>query len=100
VLHLTYGHAGDGNLHVNFLWNDPSELPAVERSIDALFREVLRLGGTLSGEHGIGVLKAPYLPLEQSAELIALQRDIKRTFDPQNLLNPGKIFPTGSHKAC
>jgi glycolate oxidase len=102
VLHLTYGHAGDGNLHVNFLWNDPSELPAVERSIDALFREVLRLGGTLSGEHGIGVLKAPYLPLEQSAELIALQRDIKRTFDPQNLLNPGKIFPSGSgsHKAC
>ncbi len=100
VLHLTYGHAGDGNLHVNFLWNDPSELPAVERSIDALFREVLRLGGTLSGEHGIGVLKAPYLPLEQSPELIALQRDIKRTFDPQNLLNPGKIFPSGSHKAC
>jgi glycolate oxidase len=100
VLHLTYGHAGDGNLHVNFLWNDASELPAVERCIDALFREVLRLGGTLSGEHGIGVLKAPYLPLEQSAELIALQRDIKRTFDPQNLLNPGKIFPSGTHKAC
>jgi glycolate oxidase len=100
VLHLTYGHAGDGNLHVNFLWNDPSELPGVERAIDALFRDVLRLGGTLSGEHGIGLLKAPYLPLEQSAELIALQRDIKRAFDPQGLLNPGKIFPSGSHKAC
>jgi glycolate oxidase len=100
VRHLTYGHAGDGNLHVNFLWNDPSELVAVERAIDALFREVIRLGGTLSGEHGIGVLKAPYLPLEQSAELIALQRDIKRAFDPQGLLNPGKIFPSGSHKAC
>jgi glycolate oxidase len=100
VLHLTYGHAGDGNLHVNFLWNDPSELPAVERSIDALFRDVVALGGTLSGEHGIGVLKAPYLPLEQSAELITLQKDIKRTFDPQGLLNPGKIFPSGSHKAC
>ena len=51
-------------------------------------------------EHGIGVLKAPYLPLEQSAELITLQRDIKRVFDPQGLLNPGKIFPSGSHKAC
>jgi glycolate oxidase len=100
VLHLTYGHAGDGNLHVNFLWNDESELPAVERSIESLFREVIRLGGTLSGEHGIGVLKAPYLPLEQSAELITLQRDIKRVFDPQGLLNPGKIFPSGSHKAC
>src|SRR6185503_19374881 len=92
VLHLTYGHAGDGNLHVNFLWNDASELPAVERAIDALFREVIRLGGTLSGEHGIGVLKAPYLPLEQSAELITLQKDLKRVFDPQGLLNPGKIF--------
>jgi glycolate oxidase len=100
VLHLTYGHAGDGNLHVNFLWNEPSELVAVERAIDALFRQVIALGGTLSGEHGIGVLKAPYLPLEQSAELIALQRDIKRAFDPQGLLNPGIIFPSGSHKAC
>jgi glycolate oxidase len=100
VLHLTYGHAGDGNLHVNFLWNEAGELPAVERAIDALFREVVALGGTLSGEHGIGVLKAPYLPLEQSAELITLQRDIKRTFDPQGLLNPGKIFPSGSHQAC
>jgi len=100
VLHLTYGHAGDGNLHVNFLWNEPDEIPAVERAIDALFHEVIALGGTLSGEHGIGVLKAPYLPLEQSAELITLQKDIKRTFDPQGLLNPGKIFPSGSHKAC
>jgi glycolate oxidase len=100
VLHLTYGHAGDGNLHVNFLWNEPEELPAVERAIESLFRDVIALGGTLSGEHGIGVLKAPYLPLEQSSDLITLQRDIKRTFDPQGLLNPGKIFPSGSHRAC
>ena len=97
---LTYGHAGDGNLHVNFLWNEPEELPAVEVAIEQLFRDVVELGGTLSGEHGIGVLKAPYLPLEQSAELIALQRDLKRVFDPQNLLNPGKIFPPAGHKAC
>jgi glycolate oxidase len=101
VRHLTYGHAGDGNLHVNFLWDDDErEMPAVERAIESLFREVVRLGGTLSGEHGIGVLKAPYLPLEQSADLIALQRDLKRVFDPQHLLNPGKIFPTGTHRAC
>ncbi|HEX3854238.1 MAG TPA: FAD-linked oxidase C-terminal domain-containing protein, partial [Polyangiaceae bacterium] len=60
----------------------------------------IELRGTLSGEHGIGVLKAPYLPLEQSPELITLQRDLKRVFDPQNLLNPGKIFPVGSHRAC
>ena len=100
IFSLTYGHAGDGNLHVNFLWNDDSELPAVERSIEELFRNVISMGGTLSGEHGIGVLKAPYLSLEQSPELITLQRDIKRVFDPQGLLNPGKIFPAGSHRAC
>jgi len=97
---LAYGHAGDGNLHVNFLWNDESELASVDAAIEQLFRDVIELGGTLSGEHGIGVLKAPYLPLEQSAELISLQRDIKRAFDPSGLLNPGKIFPSGGHGAC
>jgi len=100
---LSYGHAGDGNLHVNFLWNDDDEVPRVDRAIEKCFREVLALGGTLSGEHGIGVLKAPFLPLEQSPELIALQRRIKSAFDPKGLLNPGKIFPPGgttSHRAC
>lgn len=97
---LTYGHAGDGNLHVNFLWNDDAELGPVDRCIGQLFRDTIDLGGTLSGEHGIGVLKAPYLPLEQSPELIALQRDLKRVFDPLGLMNPGKIFPQGSHRAC
>jgi len=92
---LTYGHAGDGNLHVNFLWDDEDEVPRVERAIERCFREVLRLRGTLSGEHGIGVLKAAYLPLEQSAGLIALQERIKGAFDPKGLLNPGKIFPVG-----
>ena len=100
VRSVTYGHAGDGNFHVNFLWNDPSERPAVGRAIEQLFRDVVQLGGTLTGEHGIGVLKAPYLPLEQSEQLIALQRDLKRVFDPQGLLNPGKIFPSPGHKAC
>lgn len=97
---LTYGHAGDGNLHVNFLWNEDRELPAVEGAILSLFERVVALRGTLSGEHGIGVLKAPYLPLEQSAELIALQKDLKRVFDPAGLLNPGKIFPPTQHRAC
>jgi glycolate oxidase len=100
VRHLAYGHAGDGNLHVNFLWDDDAERPAVDRAIGLLMRATVDLGGTLSGEHGIGVSKAAYLPLEQSAELIALQRDIKRAFDPKDLLNPGKIFPTSGHRAC
>ncbi|MEZ4220143.1 MAG: FAD-linked oxidase C-terminal domain-containing protein [Polyangiaceae bacterium] len=97
---LTYGHAGDGNLHVNFLWDHDDELPRVDACIEALFRAVVELGGTLSGEHGIGILKAPYLGLEQSAELIALQRDLKRVFDPAGLLNPGKVFPALGHGAC
>ena len=100
VRHLTYGHAGDGNLHVNFLWDDDSERPSVDRAIGMLMRTTVDLGGTLSGEHGIGVSKARYLPFEQSEGLIALQRQIKQVFDPQGLLNPGKIFPAVSHPAC
>ena len=100
VRHLTYGHAGDGNLHVNFLWNDDSERPAVDTAIEALMRKTIDLGGTLSGEHGIGLTKAAYLPIEQSPELIAVQRDLKRVFDPQDLLNPGKIFPASGHGGC
>ncbi len=97
---VTYGHAGDGNLHVNFLWDDPVEFPKVERSIERLFRDVVAMRGTLSGEHGIGILKAPYLPLEQSEELIDLQMRLKSAFDPKGLLNPGKIFPARGHRAC
>jgi glycolate oxidase len=97
---VAYGHAGDGNLHVNFLWGDESERPLVERSIERLFRDVVALGGTLSGEHGIGLAKAPYIGLEQSDELIDLQRELKRAFDPSGLLNPGKIFPAPGHRAC
>src|SRR6185436_2919003 len=97
---VTYGHAGDGNLHVNFLWNGEDERPRVERSIEQLFRDVVELRGTLSGEHGIGVLKAPYLGLEQSEALIQLQMKLKEVFDPKGLLNPGKIFPSGGHRAC
>lgn len=99
VRSVAYGHAGDGNLHVNFLWDEPDEEPRVQAAIRELFEQVVLLGGTLSGEHGIGVLKAPYLPLEQSNELIALQQAIKQVFDPQNLLNPGKIFPRSSPRS-
>jgi glycolate oxidase len=97
---LTYGHAGDGNLHVNFLWNDPALVPRVHEGLDRLFHAVIRLGGTLTGEHGVGTSKSGYLALEQSAELIDLQRRIKDVFDPKGLLNPHKIFPRRGHGAC
>ena len=100
VRNLSYGHAGDGNLHVNFLWNEDGERPAVDRAIGMLMATTIELGGTLSGEHGIGVSKAQYLPLEQSGDLIALEKNIKRVFDPRGLLNPGKIFPSTGHPAC
>ncbi len=100
VRHLTYGHAGDGNMHMNFLWDDDEERPRVDAALFDLMKATVALGGTLSGEHGIGVTKLQYLHLEQSADLIDLQRDLKRVFDPNQLLNPGKIFPPRGHRDC
>lgn len=101
VRHLTYGHAGDGNLHVSFLWNDEAaEREAIDQALEHLMRTTIALGGTLSGEHGIGITKLQYLPYEQSSALIALQQDLKRVFDPRGLLNPGKIFHAGGHGGC
>lgn len=98
---LTYGHAGDGNLHVNFLWNDDDALPRVQDGLERLFRAVVGMRGTLSGEHGLGLSKAEYLPLEQSPGLIELQKRLKTAFDPHGLLNPGKMFPRpGGHGIC
>ncbi|WP_441292867.1 FAD-binding oxidoreductase [Sorangium sp. KYC3313] len=97
---LTYGHAGDGNLHVNLLWNDPDLVPQVETALSRLFRAVIGMRGTLSGEHGIGTSKADFLALEQSPELIAIERKIKAVFDPKGLLNPHKIFPRRTLEAA
>lgn len=96
----TYGHAGDGNLHVNLLWNTPDERPRVDRAIRALFERTIAHGGTLSGEHGIGVMKREFLMLEQSPALVAAQRAIKLALDPRDLLNPHKVLPRISHRAC
>jgi glycolate oxidase len=85
---------------VNFLWNDEAERPKVDAALQALMEATIAMQGTLSGEHGIGLTKAQYLPLEQKPELIDVQRDIKRVFDPKDLLNPGKIFPSPGHGAC
>lgn len=96
VLIPCYGHAGDGNLHATIVkrpemaaekWDEI--LPAI---LQELYAAVARLGGTISGEHGIGSKRARYLPLVMAPELLALQRRIKQTFDPSNILNPGKIF--------
>lgn len=97
---LTYGHAGDGNLHVNFLWDDPADAHRVEDGLGSLFRAVVAMRGTLTGEHGVGLSKADYLHLEQSPALIELQRGLKAVFDPKSLLNPHKIFPRRAHGAC
>lgn len=100
VVMPTYGHAGDGNLHVNLLWNTPDDRPRVDRAIRALFERTIAHGGTLSGEHGIGVMKRDFLSLEQSPALVAAQRAIKLALDPRDLLNPHKVLPRISHKAC
>ncbi|MDZ7816591.1 MAG: FAD-linked oxidase C-terminal domain-containing protein [Planctomycetota bacterium] len=92
---LAYGHVGDGNLHVNFLLekNDDENLARAHEAAGMLFRKTVQLGGTLSGEHGIGLTKQPFLSLEVKAPEMEIMRSVKRIFDPSNLLNPGKIFP-------
>ena len=91
----SYGHAGDGNIHVNVLYDRqvPGEREVVNPTVEDIFTVVRELNGTLSGEHGIGLTKAPYLGMELSEAAIALQRRIKQAFDPHNIMNPGKIFP-------
>jgi glycolate oxidase len=90
-----FGHAGDGNIHVNLLI-DPDDGGARARAAVAertLFERVVGLEGSITGEHGIGFAKAPYLGIELSEETIALMRRIKAAWDPHGILNPGKIFP-------
>jgi glycolate oxidase len=93
---VCYGHAGDGNLHINIIRGELSdhnwniELP---KAIRELFTEVVRLGGTISGEHGIGLVQRPYMDIAFSPAQLDLMRAVKHVFDPKGLLNPGKIFP-------
>ncbi len=92
---VVFGHAGDGNLHPNILFDkrDPDEWHRVEQVSAEIFGMAVELGGTLTGEHGVGVLKQPYLELALGKTAIALQQGIKKVFDPKGLLNPGKKFP-------
>ena len=92
---LSFGHAGDGNFHVSMMIQDTKEdRQKAEEAVEALFAETIRLGGTLSGEHGIGLSKAPYLGMELSGQVMLTMKKIKQLFDPNNILNPGKIFPS------
>jgi len=90
----SYGHAGDGNLHVNFLPESEAHLNSglVDRAVERLFRRTLDLGGTLTGEHGIGLTKKDYLPLEFAPPTLAAMKLVKAAFDSSGLFNPGKMF--------
>ena len=91
---INFGHAGDGNIHVNVLYRETvsREKEKAHTAIEEIFQKVLDLEGTISGEHGIGTAKAPFLSMELQNHEIELMKRIKRTFDPNDILNPGKIF--------
>ena len=91
----SFGHVGDGNIHVNIMVSssDPEAVRRARAAEAELFEGVVALGGAISGEHGIGFTKAPYLGLGVEPATMALMRRVKAAFDPQGLLNPGKIFP-------
>jgi glycolate oxidase len=93
----SFGHAGDGNIHVNLMIDheDARQRANAKAAERVLFERVVELEGSISGEHGIGFAKAPYLSIELSEEEIALMKRVKAAFDPNGILNPGKIFPPG-----
>jgi glycolate oxidase len=95
---VIFGHAGDGNLHPKIMY-DPSDQDQVRRiteAVDEIFKLTCDLGGTLTGEHGIGLAKASYMSLEHDAASLEVMRSIKKLLDPQNVLNPGKMNLNGS----
>jgi glycolate oxidase len=92
---VNFGHAGDGNIHVNIMV-DKAVREEYEKGlslVEKLFQETLSLGGTISGEHGVGLTKSGYIGLELSGRQLEIMKSIKKVFDPTNILNPGKIFP-------
>ncbi len=96
----TFGHAGDGNLHPTCTTDirNAEEMERVEKAFAAIFEKAIELGGTITGEHGVGIVKAPYLEMKLKTEGITAMKAIKQALDPQNLLNPGKIFANSSRK--
>jgi glycolate oxidase len=92
---VSFGHAGDGNIHVNLMVDreDPAQREATHSLIKDIFALTLQYGGTISGEHGVGMTKAEYIGMEIKQPALDLMKGIKKLFDPKNILNPGKIFP-------
>ncbi|GIN13055.1 glycolate oxidase subunit GlcD [Shouchella clausii] len=92
---VVFGHAGDGNLHPNIIADarDHEEMERVEKAVADIFTAAVELGGTLSGEHGIGTMKAPFMEMEIGKTGLDMMKRLKTSWDPNNILNPGKIFP-------
>ncbi len=92
---VNFGHAGDGNIHVNIMVDkaDKEEYEKGLNLVEQIFKDTISLGGTISGEHGIGLTKARYIGMEMSAQEIEIMESLKKVFDPKKILNPGKIFP-------
>jgi glycolate oxidase len=96
----TFGHAGDGNLHPTCPTDarDKDEMHRVEQAFEEIFIKAIELGGTITGEHGVGVMKAPYLELKLGSAGIAAMKAVKDALDPNNIMNPGKVFAKESRK--
>jgi glycolate oxidase len=94
VFVANFGHAGDGNIHVNFVVDrdDPDEVARARQCVSETFKLSVELGGTISGEHGIGYVKAPYLDYAVDEPTLEIMKAIKKVFDPNGILNPGKMF--------
>jgi len=92
---VCFGHVGDGNIHVNLMIDaaNPVEKTKAEKTKRRIFELAIEMGGTISGEHGIGIMKQEFLPMALEPPLIAAMKAIKAALDPNNILNPGKIFP-------
>lgn len=92
IIPAIYGHLGDGNLHVNLLWEDEGGERRTARAAEAVFSVAIALGGTITGEHGVGLAKRHVLPLETGPTALSLMRGIKAAWDPRGILNPGKVL--------
>lgn len=96
----TFGHAGDGNLHPTCVTDirDQEEMQRVEEAFAEIFATAVELGGTITGEHGVGMVKSPYLSWKLGEAGVGAMKAIKQAFDPHNIMNPGKIFAKAERK--